>query len=149
MKQAHYGFSLLELMLVATLIAILATAAVPAYKGVVERRRTNRSIADIANLSLKVDLFELDSGTLPDTLAEAGIDEALDPWGRPYVYLNLDRANPAESRKHQGLIAINTDYDLYSLGPDGESRKPLTAAKSRDDVVRANDGAFIGKAEDY
>ena len=149
MKRAHHGFSLLELMLVMTLIAILGTAAVPAYKGAIERRRTERSIADIANLSIKIDSFELRSGALPDTLAEAGIDETHDPWGRPYVYLNLEGANPSDSRKHRGLIAINTDYDLYSVGPDGESRKPLTAAASRDDVVRANDGAFIGKAEDY
>jgi general secretion pathway protein G len=55
----------------------------------------------------------------------------------------------AEVRKDRNLVPINTDFDLYSVGPDGDSQAPLTAAASRDDIVRANDGRFIGKAEDY
>jgi len=46
-------------------------------------------------------------------------------------------------------VPLNTDYDLYSQGPDGQSVSPLTAAKSRDDIIRANNGDFIGTAEDY
>jgi general secretion pathway protein G len=46
-------------------------------------------------------------------------------------------------------VPINTDFDLYSVGPDGNTQPPLTAPVSRDDIVRANDGRFIGKAEDY
>jgi len=46
-------------------------------------------------------------------------------------------------------VPINTDFDLYSMGPDGRSAPPLTAKHSRDDIVRANDGAFIGLASDY
>ena len=148
-KYTDRGFTLLELMLVLALLGILAAIAVPTYKGTVERTRTDRAIADVAALSIKIDRFELNSGALPDTLAEAGIDDAIDPWGRAYAYLNLDGASIGDSRKNGALNPINTDYDLYSLGPDGDSKKPLTAAASRDDIVRANDGAFIGKAEDY
>jgi general secretion pathway protein G len=73
-----------------------------------------------------------------------------DPWGRPYQYLNIALApNPGVLRKDKNLVPINTDYDLYSLGRDGDSVPPLNAAKSRDDIVRANNGAFIGKGEDY
>jgi general secretion pathway protein G len=35
------------------------------------------------------------------------------------------------------------------MGKDGESVAPLTAAKSRDDVVRAANGAFIGLASNF
>ena len=52
-------------------------------------------------------------------------------------------------RKDKNLVPINTDFDLYSLGKDGLSAGPLTAKDSRDDIVRANNGAFIGRAEDY
>jgi general secretion pathway protein G len=52
-------------------------------------------------------------------------------------------------RKDKNLHPLNTDFDLYSLGPDGESRLPLTAGPSRDDILRANNGAFIGRAENY
>jgi general secretion pathway protein G len=52
-------------------------------------------------------------------------------------------------RRDKNLVPINTDFDLYSVGKDGVTVSPLTAAQSRDDVVRANDGTFIGLGEDY
>jgi general secretion pathway protein G len=73
----------------------------------------------------------------------------LDPWGAPYVYLNLDGVPIGLMRKDQALVPINSDYDLYSKGPDGASVAPLTAVTSRDDIVRANNGSFIGIASDY
>ncbi len=44
---------------------------------------------------------------------------------------------------------LNSDYDLYSSGNDKESRDPLANALSRDDIVRANNGTYIGLGEDY
>jgi len=52
-------------------------------------------------------------------------------------------------RKDKNLTPINTYYDLYSTGKDGLSVSPLTAKHSRDDIVRANDGGFIGLATDF
>lgn len=52
-------------------------------------------------------------------------------------------------RKDRNLVPINSNFDLYSMGQDGQSRPPLTARVSRDDIIYANDGAFIGLAEDY
>lgn len=54
-----------------------------------------------------------------------------------------------QPRKDRFLVPINSDYDLYSMGADGRSVAPLTASMSRDDIIRANDGAFVGLAEDY
>lgn len=56
---------------------------------------------------------------------------------------------PPKPRKDRFLVPINSDYDLYSKGRDGESVAPLTAQKSHDDVVRANDGAFVGLAVNF
>jgi len=44
---------------------------------------------------------------------------------------------------------LNSDFDLYSSGEDKNSKGPLSAKESRDDIIRANNGAFIGLAEDY
>ena len=44
---------------------------------------------------------------------------------------------------------LNDFFDLYSMGPDGRSASPFTAAKSRDDIVRANDGGYIGTVENF
>jgi general secretion pathway protein G len=46
-------------------------------------------------------------------------------------------------------VALNADYDLYSLGGDGESAVSLTETASRDDVVRADNGGYIGLASEY
>ena len=75
----------------------------------------------------------------------------VDPWGRPYAYLNIAAAGGGVGgfRKDKNLNPLNTDFDLYSSGKDGASSGPLSAQDSRDDIVRANNGSFIGKGEDY
>ena len=52
-------------------------------------------------------------------------------------------------RKDHRLVPINSDYDLYSMGKDGRSVSPLTARHSHDDIIRANDGDYVGLAKDY
>jgi general secretion pathway protein G len=88
----------------------------------------------------------------PQTLAnaQASPENLIDPWGNPCQYLEFCSSKPGGgARKDKFLVPINSDYDLYSMGRDGASVAPLTAKPSRDDIVRANDGAFIGLASDY
>ena len=54
-----------------------------------------------------------------------------------------------KARKDKKLAPLNSDYDLYSLGKDGDSKPPLVTPVSRDDIVRARDGQFIGMAKDF
>lgn len=143
------GVTLVELMLVAALVAVLASIAVPSYVKHVEHAKVVHAIADISSLSVQIYRWQANSLRFPATLAEAGLDGKVDPWGRPYVYLNIAGARPGEVRRDRNLVPINTDFDLYSLGKDGVSVSALTARGSQDDVVRANNGAFIGLAEDY
>ena len=80
------------------------------------------------------------------------MDDMRDPWDNPYEYLNVQSNAPGtkgKRRKDKNLVPINSDYDLYSCGPDGVSVPPLTAMASRDDIIRANNGAFVGVAADY
>lgn len=55
----------------------------------------------------------------------------------------------AAARKDGFLVPINSDYDLYSMGKDGQSRASLRAPVSQDDVIRAADGGYIGLAGAY
>ena len=78
------------------------------------------------------------------------MDGMLDPWKGTYQYTRLDNAKgKGSARKDKNLVPINTDYDLWSNGKDGKSVAPLTAQASRDDIVRANNGRFVGPAADY
>lgn len=149
MKHSDLGFTLLEICLVLAVLALLGAIAVPAYRDFVQRAQVNKAIADIGTLSLQLHRWETNVGALPATLAEAGLDGAIDPWGNEYAYLTMSLANRGQVRRDRNLVPINTDFDLYSPGPDGRTNTALTARASRDDVVRANNGAFIGRAEDY
>ncbi len=58
-------------------------------------------------------------------------------------------SNRGDARKDRHLNPINSDYDLYSMGKNRDSKKPLQNPKSHDDVIRANDGSFVGLATDF
>jgi general secretion pathway protein G len=88
----------------------------------------------------------------PPSLADITLAGLRDPWGNAYRYLNFSSGEPdinGKIRKDHNLHPINSEFDLYSTGPDGDSKAPLTAAASRDDILWARDGAFIGVATDF
>ena len=146
------GFGLLELMVVLVIASLLVSVAVPGYDRYVQRAKVRAAIGEIGKISLAIEEFRLrNMNRIPLTLAELGIEISNDPWGRPYEFVNIPAAGPGFGgmRKDGKLNPLNTDFDLYSRGRDGDSKGPLSAAASRDDVVRANNGAFIGLGEDY
>jgi len=146
------GFGLLELIVVMVILTLLTTLAIPALDGYTQRARVVSAIGDISGLSLEIEKFRLrNNGRIPATLEEMGVEIPLDPWNQPYEFLNIPAAGPGKGsvRKDGKLNPLNTDFDLYSVGKDGKSAGPLSAKASRDDIVRANNGAFIGLGEDY
>ena len=146
------GFGLVELMVTLVIAALLVSLAVPAYDVFAQRAKVSGAIGDIGKLSLAIEHYRLNNNDrIPLSLAELGVAVPLDPWGRSYQFLNIPAAGPGKGalRKDGKLNPLNTDFDLYSLGKDGESAGPLSAEESRDDVVRANNGSFIGLGEDY
>ena len=120
----------------------------PALQQARERALNVRAIADIRIMESEIAIYIAFSFAPPVSLAVIGRAGMLDPWGNPYVYLALD-AEKKGARKDKFLVPLNSDYDLYSMGGDGESKRPLMAAASRDDIIRALDGAFVGVAEDF
>ncbi len=146
------GFGLLDLMVTLVIASLLVTLAVPAYEMFISRAKVAKAVGDIGSLSIAIERYRLNNqDRMPASLGELAIDVPLDPWGRPYSYLDIRAAGPGKGglRKDGKLNPLNSDFDLYSLGRDGESKGPLSAKASRDDIVRANDGAFIGLGEDY
>jgi general secretion pathway protein G len=58
---------------------------------------------------------------------------------------------PAEAtrRRDRYMFPLNTDYDLFSLGPDKRTAVSLGEGVGLDDVIRANNGGYFGLAGDY
>ena len=131
-------------------VALLAAIAIPSYRAYVEKAKVSAAIAGILTIADSINRYISVNNTPPADLAAIGKDTVLDPWGRPYVYLSFTGLNgKGKMRKDKNLVPINTQYDLYSVGPDGDSLPPLTAPVSKDDVIMANDGNYVGLASDY
>lgn len=147
------ALTLVELILAIAILGTLAAIAVPSYSNYIDKARNSAAMADIREIELGIVRFQAERGRLPDPLAEAGLPTQLDPWGRPYQYLRLQGLDIKDvkkfARKDRSTHPINTDFDLYSIGKDGNSQQPLTAEASWDDIVRANNGKFIGLASEY
>jgi general secretion pathway protein G len=141
--------TLVELMIVLAIIATLAAIGAPLYADVTERARVARAIADIRTLDSEIAAFAGVKDRLPVSLAELGRANLKDPWGNPYEFLNFESDDKGKVRKDHSLHPLNSTYDLYSKGKDGKSQAPLTAKASRDDIIRANDGGYIGLASGY
>ena len=143
------GFSLIEVMIVIALIGTLAAIAVPNYIEYREKAKIAKAIGDIRAIEKKIASFTLDHDRLPVSLAEIGMGGYLDPWGTPYQYLRVAGASPGKLRKDRFMVPVNSDYDLYSMGRDRSSVPPFTAKASQDDIVRANDGGYVGLASEF
>lgn len=160
---------MIEAMIAMAIAGILTSISVPNYVKYKEKARIEVAVMDMRFIEKELAAFEIENGRLPDGLDEIGMDNVKDPWGRPYVYLKIqvdddaaddkgkykdkdkgdDKVQKGKPRKDHSLHPINTDFDLYSVGKDGKSTAPLTAKISQDDIVRANNGGFVGLVSDY
>lgn len=121
------GFTLIEIMVVITILAILAVLVVPRLVGRTDDAKRVAAKVQIKNIEQGLQLYKLDSGSYPTT--EQGIDALVqkptvgeipknwreggylpkipdDPWGNKYVYLSP---------------GTHGEYDLVSYGADGEA----------------------------
>lgn len=131
-KRLSDGFTLIELLVVLAILGLLAAIAVPQVLKYLGRAKEDVVNVQVQALATSLDLFDLDIGRYPtdqeglNALVQkpAGIDRwngpyvtkatsLIDPWGRPYVYRQLDQTG---------------NYLLYSLGPDGNRGPPANVA---------------------
>ena len=54
-----------------------------------------------------------------------------------------------QARKDGSENAINLDYDLYSMGPDGATDPSLSSQPGYDDIIRGSSGGYFGPANNY
>jgi len=118
------AFTLVEMLLVVTIIGILAALVIPKIAGTGERARITAAQADInGGIKSTLDRYEIENGFYPKSLQDLIVQPGnaknwrgpyfdpprlpVDPWGNPYIYYYPRKRN-------------HTSYDLLSTGPDGK-----------------------------
>jgi general secretion pathway protein G len=145
------GFTLIEMLAVMAIVGLLAAFGIPKLHQVLEQARTARAIGDLRAVQTDLMAIETQGQPLPASLAGVGRAGMLDPWGNAYVYNPFPTGGPgipAGARRDRFLVPVNSTFDLYSMGPDGASAPPFSGPGS-DDIVRANDGGFLGVAAKF
>ena len=124
-RAARRGFTLMEMLIVLTIIALLMGMVIFKVHDLTSGAKPEKVQADLLTFKEMLASYELDNGALPTT--DQGLkalwakptvepipprwhaeldEEVLDPWGHPYQYLNPGKHNPDK-------------YDVYSMGEDG------------------------------
>jgi general secretion pathway protein G len=151
--QRSKGFTLIDLLVVVTIMALLTAITVPSYSAFADRARESQAASDVLRIQLALDQIESRTFAFPDSLDELTNIPRVDPWGAQYRYLRIaGNATPGlkgQQRKDKNLNPLNSDYDLYSVGKDLESKLPLTSKAAQDDIIRAGNGGFIGLAVNH
>ena len=122
------GFTLIEILVVITVIGLLAALVDPRILGRVSEAKSATAKAQVELLSTALDNYRLDNGSYPTTeQGLAALQEKptrdpvplnwrgpylkraipVDPWGRPYIYRSPGEHDPGGN-------------DLSSLGKDGQ-----------------------------
>jgi general secretion pathway protein G len=145
------GFTLVEIAIALIIVALLAGIAMPSFTDSRNKAAIAQAKGDIGDMAIRINQYYADHRAFPATLADIGKATLLDPWKHPYKYLDVTdiKATLGKARKDKNLVPINSDFDLYSMGKDGKTAAPLTAKASQDDIIRANDGRFIGLGSEY
>jgi general secretion pathway protein G len=116
------AFTLVEMLLVVTIIGILAALVIPRIAGTSDKARITAAQADIrGGIKSALDRYDVETGHYPkslqDLIQQPGNEKKwsgpyfdppkvpVDPWGNPYIYYYPG--------KHTA-----TGYDLLSAGPD-------------------------------
>lgn len=125
-RRSASGFSLIEIVIAMTIVAILGATAIKLMSGNIDAAKEQAVQADIDAYSTQLLVYEGRAGRLPTT--EQGLkalwekptseplperwmalmeEEKKDPWGQPYKY-----AYPATKSKKA--------FDIWSVGRDGQ-----------------------------
>lgn len=132
------------------ILLTISAIAIPHLVSALDSARIAKAVGDIHAIETDIVVYESANGALPDDLSQIGDNTILDPWKKPYQYLNhATMHGNGGARKDRFLVPLNSDYDLYSMGKDGQSAPPITSAKSKDDIIRVGSAGYVGLASQF
>jgi general secretion pathway protein G len=95
-RRRNRGMTLIEIMVVITILGLIAAAVGVAVMPQLAKARQDRARLDIKNIQQALDLYKTRKGKYPDTASglralvqeQALKEPPKDPWGNDYIYMN-------------------------------------------------------------
>jgi general secretion pathway protein G len=118
------GVTLIEMMVVVTIIALFAALVLPRMMGTVDKGRVTRAHADINGYMTALGAYKLDTGVYPTT--EQGLralrerPEGLESWQGPYLQKEISNDPWGHPYLYKYPGDHGDDPDLISYGLDGQ-----------------------------
>lgn len=117
-RQIRRAFTLIEIIVVVTIIALLATMVAPRLWTNIAKTKQRIAQAEVKEIAKQVRLYCMDRGLSrppgdfsldwlldPNDQYLSKTEDLMDPWDRPYFFESPGQRNP--------------DFDIFSFGADG------------------------------
>jgi general secretion pathway protein G len=152
-KKTESRLHTFEWVVVAAIFVTFLSIAIPTIQEYRYNVKLTVAISDIIQLEDNILNYKHSFNRLPPNLQILGFGKLKDPWGNPYQYRLISRkpvpSERIERRQAQFQLPLNDDYDLFSMGPDGKTAQSLLHPEGSDDIIRADNGTYIGLAGEY
>lgn len=122
-RKHQAAFTLVELLLVVTIIGILAGAVLVNFSGRADEAKKTRAKNDIASLGTALSMYDLTIGGYPTT--EQGLnalveDPGVEGWKKPFLQRKSFTDPWGNEYRYVYPGSRGIEYDLFSVGPDGQ-----------------------------
>ena len=123
-RAADPGFTLIEMLVVLTIIGLIVGLVGPRVLGYLAESRTKTAKLQIESLSASLDLFYLDTGRYPTTSEGLGAltDRPADVtiWNGPYLKGSRVPSDPwGNHYQYRSPVDHMPPYEISSFGSDG------------------------------
>lgn len=117
-RGSQSGFTLIEIMVVVIILGILVSLIAPNIFGVLDDAEVTATRVQMRNLEVALDTYRMNHSRYPTT--EEGLEALLKPPGRDRGYINSIPRDSWDNEFRYRSPGQNGDYELYSLGRDGQ-----------------------------
>jgi len=140
------------MIVVVAILVALVLITLPTFEKVKNSARQARAMGEIRGIEKAIGAYAIDhDGKPPNQLEDLNYIDLVvknDPWGRRYEYHRIVDVGPG---RWGTIERLNSDYDLYSVGADGQTEPDVNTSvdvlTNADDIVRAGDGEYVGMAK--
>lgn len=116
------GFSLIELLVVMSIILLITTVAVPQFLQYLDRAKSDSARVAVDNIGASLDLYKLDIGRYPTQTeglqALLKTPDSVPRWNGPYLKRAEMIVDPWSNEYHYKSPGTHGAYDLFSYGAD-------------------------------